>query len=188
MNELLDEIYEEVDMGMEDSLDALKRSFQTLRTGKVSTNILNGIFVDYYGAKTALSQVATILATDATTLTISPWEKNILAEIEKAIQTANIGVNPHNDGEQIKLFFPPMTKEQREDTVKRAKTMTDNAKVSIRNHRKDGNNSIKKLEKDKEITSDESKAGQDEVQKRTDSFVAKAEELFKNKESEVMKV
>jgi ribosome recycling factor len=132
--------------------------------------------------------VATVLASDATTLTVSPWEKSVLADIEKAIQTANIGVNPQNDGEQIKLFFPPMTKEQREETVKRAKVMTDNAKISIRNHRKDGNNSVKKLEKDKEITSDESKSGQDEVQKLTDKYTNGCDELFKSKESEIMKV
>jgi ribosome recycling factor len=188
MNELLNEIYEEVEMGMDDSIDALKRGFQTLRTGKVSTNILNGILVNYYGAKSPLSQVATILVSDATTLTISPWEKNLLSEIEKAIQLANIGVNPNNDGEQIKLFFPPMTKEQRIENVKRAKTMTDTAKVSIRNHRKDGNNAIKKLEKNREITIDESKNGQEQIQKLTDKFVAKVDEIFKNKESEIMKV
>ena len=188
MNELLQEIYEELDLEMQDTLDALKRNYGTLRTGKVNTNILNNVYVDYYGTSTQLNQVATVLTTDATTITVSPWEKNLLGDIEKAIQSANIGVNPNNDGEQIKLFFPPMTVEQRQETVKQAKTMTDKSKVSLRNHRKSANDKIKKLEKDKEITADESKAGQDEVQKITDKYVTKAEETFKTKEAEILKV
>ena len=188
MNEQISDILEETKMGMEDSIEALKKNFKTIRTGKVNTNILDNVFVDYYGAKTKLSQVATILATDATTIVISPWEKNLLTEIEKAIQTANIGVNPHNDGEQIKLFFPPMTTEQREESVKQAKGMAENAKVAIRNHRKDGNNAIRRLEKEKEISIDESKKGQEEIQKLTDQFISKVDELFKAKEAEIMKI
>ena len=188
MNEQIEEILEELKLEMEDSVDSLKRNFKTIRTGKVNTNILDNILVDYYGSMTKLSQVATVLTTDATTIAISPWEKQVLPTIERAIQTANIGVNPNNDGEQIKLFFPPMTTEQRVESVKQGKVMTDNAKVSVRNHRKDGNNSVKKLEKEKEITSDESKSAQDSVQKTTDSFVQIIDELFKAKEIEVMKV
>ena len=188
MNEQIDEILEELKLEMEDSVDSLKRNFKTIRTGKVNTVILDNIYIDYYGSTTKLTQVATVLTTDATTITISPWEKNILPIIERAIQTANIGVNPNNDGDQIKLFFPAMTTEQRVESVKGGKIMTDNAKISVRNHRKDGNNAIKKLEKDKEITSDESKSGQDEVQKITDSFVIAIDTLFKAKEIEVMKV
>jgi ribosome recycling factor len=188
MNEQVSDILEEAKMGMEESIEALQRNFRTLRTGKVNINILDNVFVDYYGSKTKLAQVATVLATDATTITISPWEKNILGDIEKAIQIANIGVNPNNDGEQVKLFFPPMTKEQRQDTVKNGKVMTDNAKVSIRNNRQDANKEIKRLEKDKELTADESKSAQDSVQKLTDTFTAKADEMFKAKESEILKV
>jgi ribosome recycling factor len=188
MNEQIEEIVEETKMAMEESIDALKRNFKTVRTGKVSTAVLDNVFVDYYGASTKLSQVATVMATDATTITVSPWEKTILDDIERAIQSANIGVNPNNDGDQIKLFFPPMTTEQRGESVKQAKVMGDNAKVSIRNHRKDANNAIKKLEKDKEITSDESKASQDQIQKITDTFVNSIDELFKAKEAEVMKI
>jgi len=188
MNESIEDILEETKMGMEDSIEALKREFKRVRTGKVNVNILDNIYVDYYGSKTKLNQVATVLSSDATTITISPWEKSLLGEIEKAIQIANIGVNPNNDGDQIKLFFPPMTTEQRQESVKQAKSMADNAKVSIRNHRRDGNNAIKKLEKDKEITIDESKKGQESVQKLTDTFIAKVDELFKAKEAEVMKI
>jgi ribosome recycling factor len=188
MNEQINDILEEAKMGMEEAIEALQRQFRTLRTGKVNINILDNIFIDYYGSKTKLAQVATVLTTDATTITISPWEKNLLGAIEKAIQIANIGVNPTNDGTQIKLFFPPMTTEQRHESVKLGKTMVDNAKVSIRNNRRDANNEVKKLEKDKEITPDESKTAQDNVQKLTDTFVQKTDDLLKAKESEILKV
>lgn len=185
---MLEEIYAEAKESMEKSLESLKRDYGTLRTGKVHTSILDNITVDYYGTQTALSQVATVLAPDATTINISPWEKNLVGEIEKAIQEANIGVNPNNNGESVQLFFPPMTQDQRKESVKGAKTMTDNAKVAIRNIRQKANNEVKKLEKDKEITQDDSKAAQDEVQKITDTYVAKADEMFKAKDAEIMKI
>jgi ribosome recycling factor len=185
---MLNEIYDDTKANMEKSLEALKRDYGTLRTGKVHTSILDNITVDYYGTPTALNQVATVLAPDATTINITPWEKNLVGDIEKAIQEANIGVNPNNNGEAVQLFFPPMTQEQRKESVKGAKTMTDNAKVAIRNVRQNSNNKVKKLEKDKEITQDESKSGQDEVQKITDSYVAKADEMFKAKDAEIMKI
>ncbi|HFU75869.1 MAG TPA: ribosome recycling factor, partial [Arcobacter sp.] len=172
----------------EKSIEALKRDYQSLRTGKVNTSILDNVKVDYYGTPTALSQVATILAPDATTINISPWEKHMVGEIEKAIQAANIGVNPNNNGESVQLFFPPMTVEQRAESAKGAKAMTENAKVSIRNIRKNSNDKIKKLSKDKEITDDEAKKAEAEVQKITDTFVAKSDETFKAKEAEIMKV
>ena len=185
---MLNEIYEETKEHMEKSIEALKRDYTRLRTGKVQTSILDNITIDYYGTQTPLSQVATILAPDATTINITPWEKHLVGDIEKAIAAANIGVNPNNNGEAVQLFFPPMTKEQRQESVKGAKTMTDNAKVAIRNIRKTSNDKIKKLLKDKEITEDESKKAQDEVQKFTDSFVSKADDTFKAKESEIMTI
>ena len=185
---MINEIYEETKEHMEKSIEALKRDYTRLRTGKVQTNILDNITIDYYGTATPLSQVATILAPDATTINITPWEKHLVGDIEKAIGAANIGVNPNNNGEAVQLFFPPMTKEQRQESVKGAKTMTDNAKIAIRNIRKSSNDKIKKLLKDKEITEDESKKAQDEIQKITDSFVVKADETFKAKENEIMTI
>ena len=185
---MLNEIYEETKEHMAKSIEALKKDYTRLRTGKVQTNILDNITVDYYGNPTPLSQVATILAPDATTINITPWEKHLVGDIEKAIAAANIGVNPNNNGESVQLFFPPMTKEQRQESVKQAKGMTDNGKVAIRNIRKNANDKIKKLLKDKEITEDESKKAQDEIQKITDSFVAKADETFKAKENEIMTI
>ncbi len=185
---MTNEIYDNMKEGMDKSLEALKRDYQTLRTGKVQTSILDNITIDYYGTQTALSQVATILSPDATTINITPWEKHLVGDIEKAIAAANIGVNPNNNGESVQLFFPPMTVEQRELSAKGAKTMTDNAKVAIRNIRKSANDKVKKLEKDKELTKDESKSAQDEVQKITDTYVTKADDIFKTKEAEILKV
>lgn len=185
---MLNSIYESQKNGNDKAIDALKRDFMTLRTGKVNINVLDNIFVDYYGNSTPLNQVATVLATDATTITITPWEKNMLKAIDGAISAANIGVTPNNDGECVKLFFPPMTKEQREDNVKRSKAMGEKAKVSIRNVRKDANDEVKKLEKDKAVSEDEAKKAYDEVQKITDSYVAKIEQLLKDKEVELLKV
>jgi len=185
---MVNEIYEETKQSMEKSLEALKKDYSTLRTGKVHTSILDNITVDYYGTPTALNQVATVLAPDGTTINITPWEKNLVGAIEKAIQEANIGVNPNNNGESVQLFFPPMTQDQRKESVKGAKSMTDNAKVAIRNVRKHSNDKVKKLLKDKEITEDESKKAQDEIQKITDGYVVKADDMFKAKDAEIMKI
>ncbi len=185
---MLEEIYTHTKENMDKSLEALKRDYSSLRTGKVTTKVVAGIKVDYYGTPTDLTQVANVVALDATTISISPWEKNIVGDIEQAIQAANIGVNPNNDGEAIKLFFPPMTVEQRELSAKQAKGMTDDAKVAIRNIRKHSNDQVKKLHKDKEITDDENKKALDEIQKITDSYIAKADEILKNKEKEILTV
>ena len=187
-DENIEEILEELKMEMEESLESLKRQFKTLRTGKVTTAILDNIYIDYYGSRTKLNQVATVLANDATTISITPWEKNILGDIEKSIQTANIGVNPNNDGDQIKLFFPPMTVDQRQESVKQMKAMGEKAKVGVRNDRRDANDKIKKLEKEKEITQDESKSPQENIQKITDKHISQIESILKDKEAEILKV
>lgn len=173
---------------MEKSLESLRRDFSTLRSGKVSTSILDNIRINYYDTPTPLNQVGSVIAQDASTIIITPWEKSLLKDIEKAIQEANIGVNPNVDSECIKLFFPPMTQEQRKDIAKEAKAMGEKAKVAVRNIRQDGNNHIKKLEKDKQITEDVSKKAQDDVQKLTDEFVKKIDEMVRHKEEEVMKI
>ncbi|WP_373030423.1 ribosome recycling factor [Sulfurovum sp.] len=185
---MVNEIFEQTKENMQKGIEALKRDFSSLRTGKVTTGIVDNIKVDYYGTMTALNQVGSVIATDATTISITPWEKNLLPLIEKAIQEANIGVNPNNDGDFIKLFFPPMTSEQRQEIVKQAKGMVEHAKIAVRNVRKDGNDKIKKLEKDKEISEDESKKAQDQIQKITDEFIAKVDETFKAKEADILKV
>ncbi len=185
---MVNEIFEQTKENMQKSIEALKRDFASLRTGKVTTGIVDNIKVDYYGTMTALNQVGSVIATDATTISITPREKTLLPVSEKAIQEANIGVNPNNDGDFIKLFFPPMTSEQRQEIVKQAKGMVEHAKIAVRNVRKDGNDKIKKLEKDKELSEDESKKAQDQIQKITDEYIAKVDETFKAKEADILKV
>jgi ribosome recycling factor len=184
----LNEIFDHQSEGNKKAIEALKKDFMTLRSGKVTTTILDNITIDYYDNPTPLNQVGSVLATDATTITISPWEKTLLGDIEKAIQNANIGVNPNNDGEVIKLFFPPMTTEQRAESAKQAKAMGDHAKVSVRNVRQDANNKVKNLEKEKEITEDESKKSQDTIQKATDSANSSIDTFVKEKEAELLKI
>ncbi len=185
---MLNEIYEYANDHMDKSIDAMKRDFATLRTGKVTTAVVDNIKIDYYGTPTPLNQVGNVIAMDATTISITPWEKNLLSDIEHAIQQANIGVNPNNDGDFIKLFFPPMTVEQRQEIVKQAKAMSEKAKVAVRNVRKEANDKIKKLEKEKEISEDEAKRAHDQVQKITDEHIAKIDETLATKEADILKV
>lgn len=185
---MLNEIFDNCNTKMQGSVDHMHRDFKTLRTGKVLVSVLDNVKIDYYGTATPLDQVGSVIAVDATTIVVNPWEKNLLGDIETAIAAANIGVNPNNDGEQIKLFFPPMTVEQRQESVKQMKGMGENAKVSIRNDRRDANDKVKKLEKEKEITQDESKSAQDNIQKITDKFIATIDSTLKEKEAEILKV
>ncbi|MBA1432701.1 MAG: ribosome recycling factor [Epsilonproteobacteria bacterium] len=185
---MLEEIFNECETKMQGAIEHMQREFKTLRTGKVTTSVLDNIKIDYYGTPTPLDQVGSVIASDATTIVVNPWEKNLLGDIESAIAAANIGVNPNNDGDQIKLFFPPMTVEQRQESVKQMKGMGEKAKVSIRNDRRDANDKIKKLEKEKEITQDESKSAQENVQKITDKYIAKVDSILKDKEAEILKV
>jgi len=185
---MLEKSFEDAKDHMQKSIESMRRDFATLRTGKVTTTIVDQIKVDYYGTPTPLNQVGSIVVQDATTIAINPWEKTMLPAIEKAIQEANIGVNPNNDGDFIKLFFPPMTLEQRKESAKQAKAMGEKAKVAIRNYRRWANDKIKKLEKEKEITQDESKSAQDNIQKITDKYISKVDSILKDKAAEILKV
>ena len=185
---MLNEIYNSCETKMQASIEHMQRDFKTLRTGKVTTSVLDNVKIDYYGTPTPLDQVGSVIATDATTIVVNPWEKNLLGDIESAIMKANVGTTPNNDGEQIKMFFPAMTVEQRQESVKQMKGMGENAKVSVRNDRRDANDKIKKLEKEKEITSDDSKSAQDTIQKTTDKFISNIEQILKDKEVEILKV
>ncbi|RUM64674.1 MAG: ribosome recycling factor [Sulfurimonas sp.] len=185
---MLNEIFDNCNTKMQGSVDHMHRDFKTLRTGKVLISVLDNVKIDYYGTPTPLDQIGSVIATDATTIVVNPWEKNLLSDVETAIFAANIGVNPNNNGDVIKLFFPPMTVDQRKESVKQMKTMGENAKVSIRNDRRDANDKVKKLEKDKEITTDESKSGQDAIQKTTDTFISQIDSILRVKEQEILKV
>lgn len=172
---------------MSGSIDHLEKSFLNIRAGKASPQMLGSVFVDYYGSQTPLSQVANVNTPDARTITVTPWEKAMLHPIEKAIMIANLGFNPMNNGDNIIISVPPLTEERRKDLVKQAKAEAEDAKISIRNARKDANTDIKKLEKDG-TSEDICKTAEDDVQKLTDAYIKKIEEHLAIKEAEIMKV
>lgn len=172
---------------MNGSVAHLEKELLNIRAGKATPQMLGGVFVDYYGSQTPLSQVANINTPDARTITVTPWEKNMLQPIEKAIMIANIGFNPMNNGENIIISVPALTEERRRDLVKQAKSEAEDAKIGIRNARKDANNDIKKLEKDG-TSEDVCKKAEEDVQKLTDNFIKKIDEHLAIKEAEIMKV
>lgn len=167
---------------------SLKNQFVKIRTGRASANVLDGITVDYYGAATPINQVGQISTPEARLLQIQPFDKSIIGEIEKAIINSNIGVTPSNDGNFIRLNFPQLTEEKRKDLVKQIKKIGEDARVALRNARRDQNDIIKKAEKDKELNEDESKKFQAEVQKFTDKYIKDIDEIIESKEKELMTV
>ncbi|HEX8269949.1 MAG TPA: ribosome recycling factor [Flavobacterium sp.] len=187
MTEEIDFILESTEESMTGSIAHLEKEFLNIRAGKASPAMLGSVFVDYYGAATPLSQVANINVPDARTITIQPWERNMLHPIEKAIQVANIGFNPMNNGDIIIISVPPLTEERRRDLAKQAKMEAEDAKIGIRNARKDANTEIKKLEKEG-TSEDICKTAEDEVQNLTNSYIRKVDELLAVKEAEIMKV
>ncbi len=172
---------------MNGSIAHLEKEFLNIRAGKASPQMLGGVFVDYYGSQTPLSQVANINVPDARTITVTPWEKSMLHPIEKAIMIANLGFNPMNNGDNIIISVPPLTEERRRDLVKQAKAEAEDAKIGIRNARKDANTDIKKLEKEG-TSEDVCKKAEEDVQKLTDAYIKKIEEHLVIKEAEIMKV
>ncbi|WP_342375341.1 ribosome recycling factor [Myxococcus stipitatus] len=170
------------------TIEDLKRELSKVRTGRASTAILDNIRVDYYGTPTPLSGVASVNAPEPRLIVIKPWEKSILKEIEKALREANLGINPMNDGEMIRLPFPPLTEERRKEIVKQVKAKGEEHKVAIRNIRRDANESVKAQLKDKKITEDDEKRISEKVQKETDAGVAEVDKVIVAKEKEVMSV
>lgn len=172
---------------MEGSLAHLEKEFLNIRAGKASPAMLGGVKVDYYGSATPISQVANINTPDARTITVTPWEKNMLHPIEKAIMIANLGFNPMNNGDNIIISVPALTEERRRDLAKQAKAEGEDAKIGIRSARKEANTDIKKLEKDG-LSEDVCKGAEEEVQELTNSYIKKVDELLALKEAEIMKV
>ena len=172
---------------MAGSIAHLEKEFLNIRAGKASPQMLGSVFVDYYGSQTPLSQVSNVNVPDARTITIQPYEKSMLHPIEKAIMIANLGFNPMNNGENIIINVPALTEERRRDLVKQAKAEAEDAKIGIRNARKDANTEIKKLEKEG-TSEDVCKTAEDDIQKLTDGFIRKVEEHLATKEAEIMKV
>jgi ribosome recycling factor len=187
MTEEIEFILESTEESMQGSIAHLEKEFLNIRAGKASPAMLGSVFVDYYGAATPLSQVSKISVPDARTITLQPFEKNMLQAIEKAIMIANIGFNPMNNGDVIIISVPPLTEERRRELAKQAKAEAEDAKIGVRNVRKDSNNEIKKLEKEG-TSEDVCKSAEDEVQNLTNSFIKKIDELLAEKEAEIMKV
>jgi ribosome recycling factor len=187
MTEEIDFILDSTKESMEGSIAHLEKEFLNIRAGKASPAMLGGVFVDYYGSQTPLAQIAKISVPDARTLTLQPFEKNMLQVIEKAIMIANIGFNPMNNGDMIIISVPPLTEERRRDLAKQAKTESEDAKIGVRNVRKEANSDIKKLEKEG-TSEDICKTAEESVQKLTDTYIRKIDELLVVKEAEIMKV
>lgn len=187
MNDLVKLQLDETSENMERAVSHAGNELTKIRAGKAMPSMLDGIYVDYYGTATALAQVGTINTPDARTLIIQPWEKSILGAIEKAIIDSNIGLNPQNDGNMIRLAIPPLTEERRKELVKRVKDEGEKGKVAVRNLRKDANDKIKRLKNDG-LSEDAIKVAEGDVQKLTDSFIVKIDQLTEAKEKDIMTV
>ncbi len=183
---MLKEIIEDTEKGMERSLGALDVAFKKIRTGRATPSLLDSIKVNYYEKLTPLSQVASISIEDAKTLAIATWEKGMVQEIEKAISESELGLNPATSGDTIRVILPDLTEETRRDFIKKAKAEAENAKVSIRNVRREGNSQLKEFLKEKEISEDEERQGEEEIQKLTNLFVEKVDTALEAKEKDLL--
>jgi ribosome recycling factor len=173
---------------MQDAIDFLEEDLKTYRVGKANPSIFNNVVVDYYGSPTPLNQVASITTPDAKTITIQPWERNLIGKIEKAILDANLGLTPSNNGEVIRCVVPALTEERRKDLIKKAKAQGETTKVTIRNVRRDGIDLLKKAQKNEGLSEDGEKEGEAELQKITDKWVKKVDEVISAKEKDILTV
>ncbi len=182
------EILKNARTGMDKAIESLKKDFTRVRTGRASVSLFDDIRVDYYGTPTPLSQVCSLVVPEPRLITIQPWEKKLMPAIERAILKSDLGLNPVSDGQLIRIAIPPLTEDRRKEMAKQLKRMGEDSKVSIRNVRRDANDNVKKLAKDKEISEDEAKRVEKEIQELTDKFVAMADEAVAVKEKEVMEL
>jgi ribosome recycling factor len=173
---------------MDKAIEDLRAELAAVRTGRASVNLLESVRVDYYGTPTPLNQIATLSVPDATMVVVQPWDVSQLGPIEKGIRSGDLGLNPMNDGKVVRVPIPPLNEERRKDLVKHLHGVVEAHRVAVRNIRRDGNEHIKKLAKDKKISEDEDRKAHDEVQKLTDDYIKKIDELSKVKEQEIMKV
>jgi len=184
----MNEVFREVESRMVGAVEAYQGELAKLRTGRASLAVVDGITVDYYGAQTPLNQVAALSVPDPTTIAIAPWESSVLAEVEKALLRSNIGLTPNNDGKVVRLNIPPLTEERRKDLAKVAHKVAEETRNELRQIRRDGNDRIKSLEKDKKISEDQMHDGQEQIQKLTDTYVEKINSILRRKEAEIMEV
>lgn len=173
---------------MDAAVDHLKRELAKIRTGRASTSLLDSVHVEYYGTPTPVSQVATLAVPEPRLITISPWDQNMLAPIERAIMTSDLGLTPSNDGKIIRLPIPPLTEERRKEFVKQAHKIGEESRISIRNARRDAVEGVKRLQKDGDISEDDGKRAQEQVQKLTDDYVHQVDEILKRKDHEILEI
>jgi ribosome recycling factor len=185
---MVNDVLKDLQGSLEKGIESFKRDLAKVRTGRANLAILDGIKVDYYGTPTPLNQVASLNVPDARLITVKPWEKTLIPEIEKSIRAAQLGLNPNSDGEIVRVPTPALTEERRKELVKVVKKMSEEAKVALRAARRDANEMLKEFLKDKQITEDEEKAGLKRVQDATDVSVAKVDEILTKKEAEIMEV
>jgi ribosome recycling factor len=185
---MVSDVLKDLQANLDKGIDALKKDLGKVRTGRANVAILDGLRVDYYGTPTPLNQVSSVSAPDPRLITIKPWEKSLIPEIEKVIRSSQLGLNPSSDGEIVRLPMPPLTEERRKDLVKMVKKMAEESKVGLRNARRDANEMLKEFLKDKDITEDEEKAGLKKVQEATDAAVTKVDDVVAKKDKEIMEI
>lgn len=182
------EVLSACESAMNNSIEHLHRELAGIRTGKANPALLDSIKIDYFGQQVPLKQVASVAAPDARLITVQPWDRNVIGDIEKAILASELGLNPQNDGTLIRLPIPQLTEERRKDLVKVVKRLGEESKVSVRNARRDGNERLKKMEKSHDISEDQMHTTQDDIQKMTDKFIKQVEEIIQVKEKEIMEI
>ena len=185
---MINDIIQDSEKRMAKSIEALKGTLTKIRTGRAHPSLIEHIQVSYYGSNVPLTQVANVGVADSRTLSVTPWEKQMVPVIEKALMTADLGLNPVTAGEIIRIPLPPLTEERRKELVKLVKAEAENARIAIRNIRRDANSDFKSLQKEKEISEDEQRGAEDQAQKITDKFIAQVEEVISEKEKELMEV
>lgn len=185
---MIDDIVKEMTSAMDKSVDALNRDLKRIRTGRASLALLDGLMVDYYGTPTPVNQLASLSIPEPRQIVIQPWDSRAVPDIEKAILKSELGLNPMNDGKLVRIVLPPLTEERRRELVKVVKRMCEDFKVQVRNHRRDANELLKELKKDKEISEDDLRRSQERVQKTTDEYVAKLDAMGQDKEKEIMEI
>ncbi|RMG58691.1 MAG: ribosome recycling factor [Gammaproteobacteria bacterium] len=185
---MIDEIKQDARSRMEKSVEALKAEMAKIRTGRAHTSILDHVTVEYYGTEVPISQVANVAVEDSRTLTVTPWEKNMVPVVEKAIMNSDLGLNPATAGTVIRVPMPPLTEERRKDLVRIVRQEAEQGRVAIRNIRRDANGDIKDLLKEKEISEDEARRAEEEIQKLTDKYIAEVDQILAEKEKELMEI
>ncbi|MDH4231013.1 MAG: ribosome recycling factor [Nitrospirota bacterium] len=185
---MIQELRKKTSDRMQGAIDALKKEFASVRTGRASMGLLDGIVIDYYGTPTPVQQLASLSIPESRQIAIQPWEQKLIPEIEKAIMKSDLGLTPMNDGRTIRINIPVLTEERRKQLVKIVKKRAEESRIAVRNIRRDSNEELKKLEKNEHVSEDEVKKEHDEVQKITDSFIKKIDELLEHKEKEIMEV